>query len=153
MDCVGCGCDISKKSSKDRRNFGPGSTGDPELRKLVWSTWTSLLNQQLSLQGLSIDKTTIDLDNPGRMCKVCFTLYGNYQKLITELEDKISVALQKLNYTIKESSADRTRTSGTERTSGSPCSRRYGSPSASKRRCLSSSPIMMAAASPLVTVP
>jgi len=146
MDCVGCGCDISKKSSKDRRNFGPGSTGDPEPRKLVWSAWTSLLNKQLSLQGLSIDQTTIDLENPGRMCKVCFTLYGNYQKLITELEGKISVALQKLNYTLKESSADRTGTPG------SPCSRRYDTPSASKRRCPSSSPMMMAAASPPVTV-
>ena len=38
--------DMSQKSSKDRRNLGSGSTGDPEPRKLVLSAWTSLLNKQ-----------------------------------------------------------------------------------------------------------
>ena len=97
MYYIGCGHDISRKSSKDGRNIiGSGSISNPEPRKLVMSTWTSLLNKQLNLQGISIDHTTIDLDNPGRMCKTCFTQFGTYQKLITQLEGKLSVALQKL---------------------------------------------------------
>ena len=146
MYCIGCGHDISRKSSKDRRNLGSGSISDPEPRKLVMSAWTSLLNKQLSLQGISIDHTTIDLDNPGRMCKTCFTQFGTYQKLITQLEGKLSVALQKLDYSLKE------RTPESPSTPETPCSSSYASPSASKRKRSCSFPPMTAAASPPVTV-
>ena len=56
---------------------------------------------------------------------MCFTQYGNYQKFITLVEGKLSVALQKPNYTLKEGT-------GTPMTSYSSS----GAPSANERRCL-----------------
>jgi len=146
MHCIGCESDIFQKPSKDRKNLGSRSTGDPEPHKLVLSAWTSLLTKQLSLQGISIHQTTITLDCPERMCKICFTQYGNYQKLITLLEGKLSVALQKLDYSLKESTVDRCGTPVT------PCSSKYEATSAIKRRCSGFFPMMMAAASQPVTV-
>ena len=63
---------------------------------------------------------------------MCFTQYGNYQILITLLKGKLSVALQKIDYsTLKESTVERPGTPVT------PCSSRYGAPSNKTFRLLS----------------
>ncbi len=55
---IGCGDDLSKLSSKlsskDRRNLGSDSTGDPFLRKQAISGWPYLLNKKLQSQGITL---------------------------------------------------------------------------------------------------
>ena len=71
---MGCGDDISKIPSK-KRSLCSGSVGDPGPRKqALYSAWISLLSKQLQLQGISISDTTIDQENPGRMCKTVLEL-------------------------------------------------------------------------------
>ena len=62
--CVGCGADLSALNPRDRRNLGPDSTVDTELREQAISGWTSLVSKQL---GMCIEETSIDVTNPGKM--------------------------------------------------------------------------------------
>lgn len=105
MYCIGCGDDISKFPTR-RRSLCSDSKGDPEPREQALSGWITLLSMQLQLQGISIHDTTIDLENPGRMCKPCFKLFLNYQKLHIELEKNISVALLQIDFTLKEGTSE-----------------------------------------------
>ena len=85
MHCIGCGDDIFKIPSK-RRSLCSDSVGNPRPQKQAHCACISLLSKQLQLQGISICDTTIDQENPRRMCKPRFTQLWNYQKLLTQLE-------------------------------------------------------------------
>ena len=80
MHCIGCGDDISKIPSK-RRSLCSDSVVDPGPRKQAQ-------------------------ENPGRMCKPCFTQFWNYQNLLAQLEKKkLSLALQRFDLTDSKISA------------------------------------------------
>ena len=100
MHCIAYGDDISKIPSK-RRSLCSDSVDDPGPRKQALCAWISLLSKQLQLQGISIiSDTTIDQENPGRMCKSCFTQFWNYQKLLTtQFEKNLSLALRRFDLT------------------------------------------------------
>ena len=70
MHCIGSIDDISKIPSK-RRNLHSDSVGDPGPRKQALCAWISLLRAIAAAR----DDTTIDQENPGRMCKPCFTQF------------------------------------------------------------------------------
>ena len=141
--CVGCGVDLSQLSSRDRRNLNSDSTGDPVLRKQALSGWRFLLCKKLQQQGISIDDITYDLENPGKMCKHCFTEFKKYQNLQVELEGRLSVALQCIELGLEGST-----TEATDAAASSSC---LTPPS--KRRCARSSSFPLStSASPPVTV-
>ena len=77
MHCIGCGEDISKIPTK-RRSLCSDSVGDLGPQKRALCAWVSLLSKQLQLQGISISDTTIDQENPGRMCKPSFGTIKNF---------------------------------------------------------------------------
>ncbi len=84
--CIGCGDNLSHKSSKDRRNLRSDSIGDPAPREEALSEWISLLNSKLQLRGLSIDDINIDTENPGKMCRQCFNDFRRYHSLKMKLD-------------------------------------------------------------------
>jgi hypothetical protein len=98
MFCVGCGADVAS-DARGRRNLGAGSTGASEPREQALSAWISLVSKGLLLQGSSIENTSIDVANPGKMCKACFAAFQKYHKLQVQLEGKLSVALQRMQCT------------------------------------------------------
>jgi hypothetical protein len=62
--CVGCAVDLSTLDSRDRRNLGSASSGDPER---ALSGWISLVSKHLAI-SVEEAKTSIDIAYPGKMC-------------------------------------------------------------------------------------
>ena len=47
---------------------------------------------------MCIEETSIDVTNPGKMCKPCFSGFKRYYKLQVELEEKLAPALQQMQF-------------------------------------------------------
>ena len=79
---------------KGSDSVGPG----PRKQALVHG-FLCMISKQLQLQVISINDTTIGQENPGRMCKPCFTQFLNYKKLLTQLEKKLSLTVLRFDLT------------------------------------------------------
>ena len=84
---------------KGRINLGPDSTGAAEPRERVVSLWISLVRKKLLFQGIPIEETNINAENPGKMCKFCFANFQRFYKLQVQLEENLMVALRKMSFT------------------------------------------------------
>ena len=85
MFCLGCGLDLSSKP-KDRRNLSQSDFG-------VLSSWIKVFEKEM---GMMISYSTVNIKNPGKMCKKCYYYYDKYHKLFEELQNNFHIAINKL---------------------------------------------------------
>ena len=124
IHCIGCAKDISKSSSRERRKLGPDSTGNPVARKQALSGWNFLFRKQLQLHGISEKDVMLDLDDPGKMCKLCFMEFKKYHNLQAQLEGSLSAVLQHMKLSFMDTTATATATNTSIEPSTPPQSKR-----------------------------
>ena len=84
--CVGCGDDLSWKSS-ERRNLESVSS------KPVLELWKTMFIQELNDKEIDVEGFVERLIKDHRICRKCFYAYDRLLKLQKSLEDKISDAV------------------------------------------------------------
>ena len=75
--CLGCGGDLTFMP-REKRNLGAESKAAARPRERVLSSCTAILSGELMSQSLSIENTTEDVANLGKMCHKCFSEYDKY---------------------------------------------------------------------------
>ena len=112
--CVGCGSDLTNKST-DRRNLRSA------VAEHVATIWKELLEQIVDEEESNVDidaSKIISGDKEpargGRMCRKCFKAYEHYHALHKSLVSNLKKALDVLVSTTLSSSAKRSRLESVE---------------------------------------
>lgn len=89
MLCLGCGFDLSD-TPKIRRNLGTNSKGcSTVVRERVLCLWKDLASR--IQQNIVLD------DNNSKMCRRCFNDYDKFAIKKAELDERLQMAIAKLN--------------------------------------------------------
>ena len=94
--CVGCGSDLTSRST-DRRSLKSSAS------EHVATVWKALLEHMVDQEGSDTDIDVDEIVSGGRMCRKCFTAYERYQTLEKSLLSNLKKALGLLPSTLSSS--------------------------------------------------